>query len=122
MLLNLDHILPSRPAVIDNEGNIVTYGDICRRAMEIREQHPIREFCILSVENSSVCVKEVMAMLCSERLVPLIVNKKMDAALMKNLHATYGSTGIAIHEELSHLLPTSGSTGSPKLIGTSTKT
>lgn len=116
MLLNIDRILPSRPAVIDSEGNIVTYGDICYRTEEIRSQYTERTFCFLPVENSAECVKELMAMLCSERLVPLILNKKTDVGLLHTLQQTYGDTGTAIHPDLSHLLPTSGSTGSPKLV------
>lgn len=116
MLLELDKINPDRLAVIDSEGGRATYGDICRRAEEIRQQHAEREFCILTVENTAECVLEVMAMLLSERLVPLILNKKTEEALMQNLQATYGDTGTAIHPKLSHLLPTSGSTGSPKLV------
>lgn len=116
MLLNLDKIDPQRIAVLDSEGGVVTYGDICRRALEIRQQHAERTFCFLPVENSAECVREVMAMLLSERLVPLILNHKTDADLMQVLHDTYDDAGTAIHPELSHLLPTSGSTGSPKLV------
>ena len=116
MLLNLDHIAPERIAIIDSEGGRVTYGDIMARALAIREENAERRFCILPVENKAADALEVMAMLVSERIVPLIVNKKTDEALMAHLQHTYGQVGTAIHPQLSHLLPTSGSTGSPKLV------
>lgn len=116
MLLNLDHIDPKRIAIQDSEGSVVTYGDIISRALTIREEVQERTFCILPVENKASDALEVMAMLASERIVPLIVNKKTDKTLMEHLQHTYGNVGNAVHERLSHLLPTSGSTGSPKLI------
>ena len=116
MLLNLDKIDPQRIAILDSEGGRATYGDIISRANAIREEVQERTFCILPVENKAADALEVMAMLASERLVPLIVNKKTDEALMAHLQNTYGQVGTAIHPQLSHLLPTSGSTGSPKLV------
>ncbi|MBR2266256.1 MAG: AMP-binding protein [Paludibacteraceae bacterium] len=116
MLLGLDKIDPKRIAILDSEGGIVTYGDIVARANAICEEVNERTFCILPVENKAADALEVMAMLVSERIVPLIVNKKTDEALMTHLQQTYGQVGTAIHPQLSHLLPTSGSTGSPKLV------
>jgi len=116
MLLGIDNIPADRIAVIDSEGNSVTYGQICAQAQRIRNSHPERSFRIVLVENSAASVLEVMSMLASERIVPLILNKKTDPALLQTLQETYGNTGTAIHPQLSHLLPTSGSTGSPKLV------
>lgn len=116
MLLNIDKIDPQRTAILDSEGGIVTYGDIVSHVNAIREEVQERTFCILPVENKSSDALEAMAMLASERIVPLIVNKKTDEALMAHLQQTYGKVGTAIHPHLSHLLPTSGSTGSPKLV------
>lgn len=116
MLLNLDKIDPERIAILDSEGGVVRYGDIVSRAHALCNEVQERTFCILPVENKASDALEVMAMLASERIVPLIVNKKTDEALMEHLQRTYGNAGNAIHERLSHLLPTSGSTGSPKLV------
>lgn len=116
MLLNLDKIDPKRIAILDSEGGKATYGDIVARANALREEAKERTFCILPVENKASDALEMMAMLASERIVPLIVNKKTDEALMAHLQQTYGQVGTAIHPRLSHLLPTSGSTGSPKLV------
>lgn len=116
MLLNLDKIDPERIAVLDSEGGKVTYGEIIARALAIREKVKERTFCILPVENKADDALEVMAMLASERVVPLIISTKTDEQLKENLLNTYGHVGTAIHPQLSHLLPTSGSTGSPKLV------
>ena len=116
MLLGLDHIDHQRIAIIDSEGGVVTYGDIVSRACTIRDEVKERTFCILPVENKTADALEVMAMLVSERVAPLIVNRKTDETLMAHLQSTYGKVGTAIHPQLSHLLPTSGSTGSPKLV------
>lgn len=116
MLLGIDKLDSNRVAVLDSEGRSVTYGEIVAEAMRIREQYAAREFRMVLVENTAASVLEVMAMLASERLVPLILNKKTDPTLLETLTETYGKTGTAIHPQLSHLLPTSGSTGSPKLV------
>ena len=116
MLLGLDHIDHQRIAIIDSEGGVVTYGDIVSRACTIRDEVKERTFSILPVENKAADALEVMAMLVSERVAPLIVNRKTDETLMAHLQNTYGKVGTAIHPQLSHLLPTSGSTGSPKLV------
>ena len=89
MLLNLDKIDSLRIAILDSEGGIVTYGDIVARAMALREQVPERTFCILPVENKASDALEVMAMLASERMVPLIVNHKTDEALMAHLQQVF---------------------------------
>lgn len=116
MLLNLDKIEPTRLAVIDSEGNSITYGEIVRRALEIREQQAERTLHILLVENTAEDVATVMAMLASERQVPIILNKKTDETLLQHIKELYGESHAEMHPELSHLLPTSGSTGSPKLV------
>ena len=116
MLLGLDHIAPERIAILDSEGGCVTYGDIVARTRIICDEVKERTFCILPVENIASDALEVMATLASGRIVPLIVNKNIDEALMAHLQHTYENVGHAIHEQLSHMIPTSGSTGSPKLV------
>lgn len=116
MLLDIDKIEPSRIAVLDSEGNSVTYGEIVQRALDIRSQHEERELRILLVENTAEDVATLIAMIASEKLVPLVLNKKTDQALLENIKDIYGKSNITLHPLLSHLLPTSGSTGSPKLV------
>ena len=130
MLLGLEHIDPNRIAAIDSEGGKLTYGDIFSRAKEIETKVSERALCFMLVENNVNCIEWVMASLISSRLVPLILNAKTDEALYGNLLETYKPAYIwqngeltrtdnpitPLYTELSHLLPTSGSTGSPKLV------
>ena len=130
MLLGLEHITPNRLAVIDSEGGLLTYGEILELARQLMDTVPERALCFLLVENNVQCVQWVMASLISRRLVPLILNAKTDEALYSHLLETYhpayiwqngtltrtNHTIAPLHADLSHLLPTSGSTGSPKLV------
>ena len=130
MLLGLEHITPNRLAVIDSEGGLLTYGEILELARQLMDTVPERALCFLLVENNVQCVQWVMASLISRRLVPLILNAKTDEALYSHLLETYHPAYIwqngtltrtnhpiaPLHADLSHLLPTSGSTGSPKLV------
>lgn len=130
MLLGLEHIDPNRIAAIDSEGGKLTYGDIINRAKEIEANVSNRALCFMLVENNVNCIEWVIASLISRRLVPLILNAKTDEMLYNNLLSTYKPAYIwkngeltrtvnpiaPLFPELSHLLPTSGSTGSPKLV------
>lgn len=130
MLLNLDHIAQKRLAAIDNDGKQVTYAEILRLADDITTQVTERALCFMMVDNNVESLSWVMASLISKRLVPLILNAKTDETLYNNLLQTYRPKYIwkagtlqrtdypivPLYPNLSHLLPTSGSTGSPKLI------
>lgn len=130
MLLDIEHIDPTYLAAIDSEGGHVTYGEIIELAGHITNTIPERALCFMLVENNMQSVQWVMASLISKRLVPLILNAKTDEALYTNLLETYKPAYIwqngtltrtenaivSLYSELSHLLPTSGSTGSPKLV------
>lgn len=130
MLLNLEHIAPERLAAIDNNDKQLTYGEIFHLADNITAQVPERALCFMLVENTVDSLAWVMASLISQRLVPLILNAKTDETLYNNLLQTYQPAYIwkagtlqrtdnpitPLHPNLSHLLPTSGSTGSPKLV------
>lgn len=133
LLLDLDHIPAERIAAQDSEGNSVTYGEICRRTERLKTQFADRQLCFLLVDNSAEAVAVTMAMLCSGIIVPLILNVKTDRQLLDALISTYrpqlicsatdgfalkptGEAQCTMHDEMSHLLPTSGSTGSPKLV------
>ena len=130
MLLNIEHIDAYRIAAIDSEGGKVSYGDIIRLAEQIVASVSERALCFMLVENNVKSLAWVMASLLSRRLVPLILNAKTDEALYNDLLRTYRPAYIwqagvlrrtdnpiaPLYPELSHLLPTSGSTGSPKLV------
>lgn len=130
MLLGIEHIDAGRLAAIDSEGGKLTYADVIHRAEYLAANVPQRALCFMLVENNVSSVEWVMGSLVSGRLVPLILNAKTEATLYNNLLETYKpayiwqngelnrteNTIAPLHDELSHLLPTSGSTGSPKLV------
>lgn len=145
MILNLQHIDPQQIAAIDSNSDKLTYADISTLSQQITEDIPERALCFLLVENNVGGIAWVMGMLDSHKLIPLILNVKTEAGLYQQLLATYQPSYVCapthlpvdgqtihtlfgytltkvsdmicpIHNDLSHLLPTSGSTGSPKLV------
>ena len=132
-------------AAIDSNGGVLKYIDINLLSQRISSVIKERALCFLLVENNVGGIAWTMSMLDSRKLVPLILNVKTDSTLYLQLLETYKPTYICapesfnvageqidfqwgynltkvneelvnLHEELSHLLPTSGSTGSPKLV------
>ena len=145
MILGLEHIAPQRIAAIDSNGDQLVYADITLLSQQICANIPERSLCFLLVENNIGGIAWTMSMLESHKLVPLILNVKTEDSLYQQLLDTYKPSYICapmsttprgeiidsqfgyqlckvsnkhctLHPELSHLLPTSGSTGSPKLV------
>ena len=145
MILGLQHIDPQCIAAIDSNGNNLHYADITILSQQITANIAERAQCFLLVENNIGGIAWAMSMVDSRQLVPLILNVKTEAGLYQQLldayHPTYicapnhflveglaidtqfgytltkvSDTISPIHSDLSHLLPTSGSTGSPKLV------
>lgn len=145
MILGLEHIAPQRIAAVDSNGSTLKYAEIAQLSQHITSLVAQRALCFLLVENNIGGIAWTMSMLDSRQLVPLILNVKTEEALLQQLLATYQPTYICapesfstrgtfvdqqygyqltkvsedicpLYEELSHLLPTSGSTGSPKLV------
>ena len=145
MILGLQHIDPQHIAAIDSNGAELCYTEISQLSQHITSLIPTRSLCFLLVENNVGGIAWVMSMLDSRQLVPLILNVKTEDTLYQQLLTTYQPTYIcapnhfavlgevvdcqfeytltkvsetipSLHSELSHLLPTSGSTGSPKLV------
>ena len=145
MILQLQNIDPQRIAAIDSNGVQLAYADIALLSQHISTNIPNRALCFLLVENNIGGIAWTMSMLESQQLVPLILNVKTEDTLYQQLLDTYQPSYICapsyitskgevidsqfgyqlckvsdnhcvLHPELSHLLPTSGSTGSPKLV------
>jgi acyl-coenzyme A synthetase/AMP-(fatty) acid ligase len=145
MILELQNINPHSIAAIDSNNDKLTYADISILSQEISKHIPERTLCFLLVENNIGGIAWTMSMLESQQLVPLILNVKTEDTLYQQLLDTYQPSYICapsyitlkgevinsrfgyqlckvsdnhcvLHPELSHLLPTSGSTGSPKLV------
>ena len=144
MFLDLDKKDRSAVAVIDDSGAQLTYGEICDFSVEFGRWLPARSLVFLLAENRIGSLLGFTACL-SDRIVPLILSAKTEAGLYENLRDLYrpaylwapeemefpyepvfaawgyrllktGFDSAPLYEDLALLLPTSGSTGSPKLV------
>ena len=144
MFLELDRKERQRIAAIDDSGRSVTYGDICDFSQEFAKHLPQRSLIFLLAENRIGSLLGYTAAL-SNRIVPLIISAATEEGLYNHLYELYqpeylwlpeskaerkevifsaweyclvktGNQPTPMYEELSLLLPTSGSTGSPKLV------
>ena len=146
MFLDLDKKPKDKVAVVDDSGRSITYGDICTFANEFSTQLPKRTLIFILAENrigsllaytASLSNHIVPLILSSKTEQGLYENLRdmyrpeymwvpeemtdslgyeaifsaWDYALVKT-----GVTAPALYDDLSLLLPTSGSTGSPKLV------
>lgn len=144
MFLDLDQKDRNKVAVIDDSGSSVTYGGICDFSKEFANHLPQRSFIFILSENCIGALLGYTAAL-NNRIVPLIISAATEKGLYNQLYELYqpeylwmpqvkaeekkvvfsawdyclvktGNKPTPMHEELSLLLPTSGSTGSPKLV------
>lgn len=144
MLLDLDKIKQETVAALDSEGGRITYGDIIALSEAVKCAVPERSLMFVLTENNVGGMAWVIGSILSGN-VPLILNAHTEPELLESLVETYrpqyicrpggksgseelvaeafgytlartDATGCEMHPQLSHLLPTSGSTGSPKLV------
>ena len=144
MFLDLDKKDQQRIAVIDDSGRSVTYGEICDFSREVAKYLPQRSLIFLLAENRIGSLLGYTAAL-SNRIVPLIISANTEEGLYNHLYELYqpeylwmpkykadgkeiifsawdyclvktANPPTPMYEDLSLLLPTSGSTGSPKLV------
>lgn len=146
MILQIDKQPCGALAAIDAQGNQLTYGELCAFSNELSILMPSRSLLFLLTENnvggiawSIGCIeaKQVPLILNAhteeglfQNLMQIylppylcvpkghsltgqyeIVHERFGYVLLKT-----GNEACPMYEELSHLLPTSGSTGSPKLV------
>lgn len=145
MFLELEKKDDNRLALVDSGGRMVTYRQLNAFIAEISEVLPDRCLVFILCKNSVGAAAAYLAAL-SNRVVPLMlgnaINRELLQTLMKRYQPSYiwqpcdmtkGGEAVVfrsfgydlvacknapalVHEELSLLLPTSGSTGSPKLV------
>lgn len=144
MFLDLDKKERTRIAAVDDSGQSVTYGDLCDFSQEFAKQLPSRSLIFILSENRIGSLLGYVATL-SNRMVPLILSAATEESLYNNLYDKYQpeylwmpiakadgkekifeawdyclvkteNNAAPLFEDLSLLLPTSGSTGSPKLV------
>lgn len=144
MFLDLDKKPKDKVAAIDDSERSITYGDICDFSAEFARQLPQRSLIFILSENCIGSLLGYTAAL-SNRIVPLIIGAATEEGLYNHLYELYqpeylwmpqakaegkvvvfsawnyclvktGNKPTPMYDELSLLLPTSGSTGSPKLV------
>lgn len=144
VFLELDKKPKDKVAAIDDSERSITYGEICDFAQGFGKQLPQRSLIFILSENCIGSLLGYTAAL-SNRIVPLIISASTEEGLYNHLYELYqpeylwmlqakaegkeivfsawdyclvktGNQPTPMYEELSLLLPTSGSTGSPKLV------
>lgn len=144
MFLNLDKKPIVKVAAIDDGERSITYGEICDFSQEFAKQMPQRSLIFILSENCIGSLLGYTAAL-SNRIVPLIISAATEKGLYNHLYDLYqpeylwiprakavgmetvfsawdyclvktGNKPVQMYDDLSLLLPTSGSTGSPKLV------
>lgn len=144
MFLDLDKKPKDKVAAIDDSERSITYSDICDFSAEFARQLPQRSLIFILSENCIGSLLGYTAAL-SNRIVPLIIGAATEEGLYNHLYELYqpeylwmpqakaegkvvvfsawnyclvktGNKPTPMYDELSLLLPTSGSTGSPKLV------
>ncbi|MBR0036380.1 MAG: AMP-binding protein [Bacteroidales bacterium] len=146
MILNLDKWQKESVAAIDAQGRQLTYGELRDFAGQAGQIMPSRSLLFLLVENNvggiawtigNICAGNVPLILNAhldnqlyrslfEHYQPPFVcvpDSMADWYPYETIKSCYGYTlmrtrqeACPMHNDLSHLLPTSGSTGSPKLV------
>lgn len=144
MLFNLELKPREHLAAIDDSGGKLTYGDIISLCERISKSLPSRELVFCLCENKVESLAGYIALYeCKE--VCLLLNAAIDKELLENLVKTYspsyfwmpehmntdykviysyngyilaktGNIAPTMHPDLSMLMTTSGTTGSPKLV------
>lgn len=144
MFLDLDKKERQQIAAIDDSGLSISYGDICDFSEVFAKHLPERSLIFLLSENRIGSLLGYTASL-SNRIVPLIISAATEERLYLHLYELYrpeylwmpqwkaegmkvifsawdyclvktDNESTLLYDELSLLLPTSGSTGSPKLV------
>ena len=146
MILNLNKHNPQSIAAIDAQGNELSYGELCGFAEELRMAMSPRSLVFIMAENNvggivwtigSIAAKQVPlilnahteeglfnnlmeiykpAYICVPLNSPLVDKYKVTKEAFSYILLSTDNEPCELHDELSHLLPTSGSTGSPKLV------
>lgn len=146
MFLDLDKKPRQKVAAIDDSGDRLTYGELCDFAAEFRDKLPARSLVFLLAENTDGSLLGYIGCLANSIVPLIISAKTEEGlyanlrdlyrpsymwvpeamaaklgyeALFTSRRYTLVKTGhgpAAMHPDLALLLPTSGSTGSPKLV------
>lgn len=146
MILNLDKWPKESVAAIDAQGNQLTYGELRGFSAQVGQIIPARSLLFLLAENNVGGIAWTIGNICTGNVPLILnahldeglynslyelyqppfvcVPERLAEKYPYETIATYygytlmktGCDACLMNDELSHLLPTSGSTGSPKLV------
>ena len=146
MFLNIDKQDRQAPAMTDNEGHRITYGETADRMREVAAHIEARALVFILCKNTVGSMVGFLGFI-EQGAVPVTLSAKIDAELLNSLLETYlpayiwapaedaekfgcetvftlydyvllktGNPVYPVHEKLQLCMTTSGSTGSPKLV------
>lgn len=146
MFLNIDQQKKTSIALVDNEGNSITYGELAEKMVMVGKMVEPRSIIFILCKNTVGAMIGYLGFIENEA-IPLNLSSKIDGTLLRSLMKTYtpaylwvpsedaenigfeiitSSYGYTllktknevypVHDKLQFLMTTSGSTGSPKLV------
>lgn len=146
MFLNIDTQKKEKLALIDNESNRITYGELSERILQIGKKVEPRSVIFILCKNTAGAMLGYLSFV-DNNAVPLHLSSSIDKSLLSTLITTYepaylwvpqefeadfayeiqyrtygytllktGFSPFPINEKLQLLMTTSGTTGSPKLV------
>ena len=146
MFLGIDEKREEQLAALQDDGNSLTYGELCSFSKEVAEIIPRRSLIFSLCENTLGSLAGYVAFL-TDKVVPLLLSANLDEELLSYLLDTYrpnylwvpveqkmkfdgecilqrfgyvlleySKNPVSMDDSLALLLTTSGSTGSPKLV------
>lgn len=146
MFLKIEQQKKTSVALVDNEGNSITYGELAEKMVEVGKSVESRSVVFILCKNTIGAMIGYLGFI-EKGAVPLNLSSKIDGTLLHNLLDTYtpaylwvpdedvvkfsfetltskygytllktGNEVYPINDKLQFLMTTSGSTGSPKLV------
>ena len=88
MILNSDRYPVEKPAAIDAQGNVLTYGELCTFPKEVVEHLAPRSLVFMLTENTVGGIAWIIGLLDSGN-VPLILNAHTEKELFTNMVEIY---------------------------------
>lgn len=128
-----DKVPPRQVALIDDQGQTLTWGELTDRVQALAQLIPARSLVFIFCKNQCETVIGYLACL-QQNAVALMLDSDLNETRVRSLIETYRpaflwreesgtfrlhSTGLPpfqLHDDLRLLMTTSGSTGSPKLV------
>ena len=98
MFLNIDQHKKTSVALIDNEGNSLTYGELTKQMIEVGSKVEPRSIIFILCKNTVGAMIGYLGFIENEA-VPLNLSNKIDEALFHNLLDTYTPAYLWVPED-----------------------